>query len=80
MEDDDLIHRQKDKKDGRLVKICLTKLGIKKKKIAKRVVREFNEFVIQRIQPEHLNSYYQVMNDILNLTEEYRTTKLPHGK
>lgn len=75
MEKEKLICREKDTSDGRLVKICLTEKGLEKKRVAKKVVREFNDFIIQRIQAGKLASYYEVMHDIFNLTEEYRTLK-----
>lgn len=71
MEESDLICRKKDKTDGRLVKIHLTSKGKSKKKIAKKVVKEFNEFLISRIDESKIETYKEVMSDILQLTEEY---------
>lgn len=76
MEVDGLICRKKDKSDGRLVKIHLTELGIKKQKIAKKVVREFNEHILKNIDPKKIDCYREVMSDILSLTEEYSNKKL----
>lgn len=76
MEVDGLICRKKDKSDGRLVKIYLTELGIQKQKIAKKVVREFNEHILKNIDPKKIECYREVMQDILGLTEQYSIKKL----
>ena len=76
MEVDGLICRKKDHSDGRLVKIHLTELGIAKQKVAKKVVREFNEHILSNIDPKKIESYREVMEDILSLTEEYSNKKL----
>ncbi len=76
MENNNLIIRKKDKSDGRLVKIHLTEKGISKQKIAKKVVREFNEFLIQNIDSQKIIAYKEVMKDIFQLTEEYSNKKL----
>ncbi len=75
MESEGLICRVKDKHDGRQVNICLTEIGRAKKKIAKQVVRQFNEHIIKNIDPQHLDCFYQVMQDISGLTEEYKNQK-----
>ena len=49
MEEDGLICRKKESTDGRQVIIHLTTKGIQKKKIARKVVREFNEYIIKHI-------------------------------
>lgn len=71
MEENHLICRKKDKSDGRLVKIHLTSKGKSKKKVAKKVVREFNEFLISNIDSEKIDTYKEVMREILKLTETY---------
>lgn len=76
MEDDQLIVRKNDEKDGRLVRIHLTKTGNEKKKVAKKVVREFNQYILENLQQKKLNSFFNVMEDIGNLTEEYRNLKI----
>lgn len=76
MESDKLICRVKDKIDGRQVNICLTAKGREKKKIAKKVVKEFNEHIIKHIELDKLNCFYEVMQDINSLTEEYRNQNI----
>ncbi|MEQ8910628.1 MAG: MarR family transcriptional regulator [Vicingaceae bacterium] len=76
MEDEGLICRIKDEQDGRQVNICLTEEGQKKKKVAKQVVKQFNEHILSNIDAEHLSCFYQVMQDINGLTEDYRNKKI----
>lgn len=73
MEEEGMICRKSDLKDGRLVKIHLTKKGKVKKEIAKKVVVEYNNFLLQSINPNDLACYYQVMQSINQLTEEYKS-------
>ena len=75
MEDDLLIQRKKDVKDGRMVKIHLTEKGIEKSKIAKRVVKEFNQFIIDNMGGKELENYFQCMKKINMVTEEYKIEK-----
>lgn len=75
METEGLICRKKVKGDGRLVNIHLTEKGVQKKRIAKKVVREFNEFILEKIEPKKLNAYYEVMQDVVSLTEIYKNKK-----
>ncbi len=76
MEKQELIFREKDKKDKRFVKIFLTDKGIEKQRISKKVVREFNEFIIDKIGKDKLHVYYEVMEDILQFTDTYHQNKL----
>lgn len=75
MEDSGLIYREKSETDGRLVNIHLTEKGSKKKEISKEVVREFNEFIKSRLSAEKEKVFFEVMHDIVGLTEEYRKIK-----
>lgn len=76
METDGLICRVKDELDGRQVNICLTEKGQEKKKIAKSVVKKFNEHIVNNVDKTHLKCFYEVMHSISDLTEEYRNKKL----
>lgn len=75
MEEDKLIFRKKDGLDGRLVFIQLTEKGREKKNVAKKVVREYNEFILQNVNQNHLSSFFSVMENIGSLTEEYKNLK-----
>ena len=76
MEEDDLICRKSDEKDGRLVFIHLTEEGMKKKKIAKKVVKDFNQFILENVNKKHLSSFFSIMENIGTLTEEYKNLKI----
>lgn len=76
MEDDGLIYRKSDKNDRRSVIIHLTQEGKKKKRVAKKVVKEFNQYIIDRLNRPKLESFFSVMQDIGELTEEYRNLKI----
>lgn len=75
MEDAGLIFRKKSDADRRLVNIHLTKLGRDKKLISKKVVREFNDFIKKQLSEEKQKIFFEVMNEIVSLTEEYKKIK-----
>lgn len=75
MEDDGLISRQKSIDDGRLVNIFLTPKGREKKNITKKVVREYNQFILDNIPKDKQSIFFEVMSDIKKLTEEYQKIK-----
>lgn len=76
MEKEELIFRKKEKSDKRLVKIHLTAKGEEKKKIAKKVVKDFNEFLIERLSTKELENYFNSIQSINTITEEYKQLKL----
>ena len=76
MESDDLIYKKKCGNDWRSVKIHLTKKGEEKKKIARKVVIEFNEYMIDSIDKSDLKKYFDTMQSITEITEEYKNLKL----
>lgn len=75
LEDKKLIYREKDAKDGRMVRIFLTKEGVEKRKIAKKVVSGFNELIAQEI-PQTKLSVFDVMHDINKVIEKYKEENL----
>ncbi|MAY84541.1 MAG: MarR family transcriptional regulator [Flavobacteriales bacterium] len=76
MEEEKLICRKDDAHDKRSVRIHLTDKGREKKIVAKKVVKEFNEYIIDRLNKNKLNSFFSVMQDIGELTEEYKNLKI----
>jgi DNA-binding MarR family transcriptional regulator len=76
MEGDNLIYKKKCENDGRSVKIHLTEKGLKKKKIARNVVLEFNEYMLERIDQSDLKQYFETMRSITKITEDYKKLKL----
>jgi len=72
MEDHQLIYKSKDSNDGRSVMIYLTEKGKKQKEIAKKVVKDFNAFILDRLDREQVKSYFELMHSINEYTEEYK--------
>jgi DNA-binding MarR family transcriptional regulator len=64
MEKKKLIERKRDLNDGRLVKIFLTPLGLKKQEIAKNTVKAFNQLIHGRIPKEKLEVFKEVIEQI----------------
>ncbi len=75
MEEAGLIERKGDKSDGRMVRIHLTEEGITKKRIAKQVVKELNEYIIKNIPQKNLDIYFEVMGNINELIANYKENK-----
>lgn len=69
MENKKLIIRRRDSSDGRLVKIFLTPLGIKKQEIAKNTVRSFNQLIHGRIPREKLQVFKEVIEEIQEIIQ-----------
>ena len=75
MENSGLIERKGDKSDGRMVRIHLTEEGVRKKQIAKQVVKDLNEYIIENIPQKKLETYFEVMGNINDLIANYKETK-----
>ncbi len=72
LEENNLIYREKDKKDKRMVRTFLTSEGVKKRKIAKKMVKGFNDLIRQKIPQSKLSLFNEVMLDINKSIEEYK--------
>lgn len=70
IEEKGLIYKAKDPKDGRSVRVYLTKLGYEKKGIAIETVRAFNNIVFKNISKEKLNVFFEVIGKINELIEQ----------
>ncbi len=64
MEEKGLIYKQQDKQDKRSVRIFLTEEGKRKKDIARKTVRGFNEEMQKIIPQEDLEAFFRVMNTV----------------
>ncbi len=60
MEKDGLIYRKTDEKDKRKVLIYLTDDGVKKRRVAKQVVLDFNDHIISKIPKGKLKTFFEV--------------------
>ncbi len=66
------IYREVNASDKRSVKVYLTPLGVEKRKLAKDVVRSFNEFLESRIPEEERAQLIQSLKKINALTASYQ--------
>ncbi len=64
LEEKDLIYRQADDYDKRMVRIFLTEEGLKKKARSKEVVIGFNKEVYSSIPQEKLDTFFEVIDQI----------------
>lgn len=67
MEELKLITKKKDKKDGRLVRIFLTKLGKEMRVTSRESVINFNNEVRNVVSDEKLEIFFEVMGTINNM-------------
>lgn len=70
MEDKGYLYRQADPKDGRVMRIFLTKEGTKKRELAKIGVVAFNKAVRELVPKEKLDIYLEVANTINELIDK----------
>ncbi|MFL5762499.1 MAG: MarR family winged helix-turn-helix transcriptional regulator [Bacteroidia bacterium] len=70
LEDEKLIIRKTDKNDKRKVKIMLTPKGKENKELSKKIVRNFNQDIENRIGKARMEDFLKTINDIVALAEE----------
>lgn len=72
MEDLGLIYRKADPDDKRSVKIFLTETGKEKRKMAKDVVRKFNEYLNDRISESERKQLIETLGKVNELALAYK--------
>lgn len=70
LEDEKLIIRKADKEDKRKVKLLLTQKGKENKELAKKIVRNFNAEIENKIGKNKIDEFLKIVNDIISLAEE----------
>jgi DNA-binding MarR family transcriptional regulator len=70
MEEDGLIFRRSDERDGRKVLICLTEKGKEKRRLARQAVLELNEGVMAVVGEQRMQDFFRTMNDINRYIEK----------
>ena len=70
LEDKKWIERSANYEDKRVVKIFLTEIGKKKRDQAKKGVIAFNKLIYDRIDPEKLSVFFDVMTSVNKVLEE----------
>jgi len=74
MEDAGLIYRAASPEDKRSVKVFLTDFGKEKRKVAKDVVRSFNEYLNNNLTVQEKNGLVQTLQKLNKLTLAYTVT------
>lgn len=69
MEQQGLINRVQDAVDKRVVNVTLTPKGVAQRRIARDEVRAHNEKLYAAIDPNELEVFFKVLNQIYDLTE-----------
>ena len=75
LEDNGYIYKEKTTNDKREVIIKLTDKGLVNRNLSKEVVVNFNKKVVERISPEKMAIFKEVMQDILKITNELNNKK-----
>ena len=70
MENQGLIRREPNPEDGRGVLIRLTKEGLEKRSLSRKVVIQFNQVIESAVSPEDLESFFKVIELILQKVQE----------
>ncbi|HEY0030613.1 MAG TPA: MarR family winged helix-turn-helix transcriptional regulator [Bacteroidia bacterium] len=70
LEEEKLIVRKADKTDKRKVKLMLTQKGKENKELAKKIVRNFNSEIENRIGRNRIEDFLKTINDIIAIAEE----------
>ncbi|NPA69145.1 MAG: winged helix-turn-helix transcriptional regulator [Chlorobi bacterium] len=70
MEDQKLIFKKVDDNDKRIMKIFLTDCGIEKRKTVKKIVIDFNEKLLKKVNKSDLKTFYKVLKTINELAYE----------
>lgn len=69
------IYKEKDPNDGRIMRIKLSKEGVKKREMTKQAVLAFNNALYDRIPKEKLTSFYEVIDHINEYIDEFKATE-----
>ena len=75
LEDNGYIYKEKTTNDKREVIIKQTDKGLINRNLSKEVVVNFNKKVVERISPEKMAIFKEVMQDILKITNELNNKK-----
>ncbi len=75
LEDNGYIYKEKTTTDRREVIIKLTEKGLNYRNVSKEIVINFNKAILERISPDKLNVFKEVMTEIQNITNEFNKNK-----
>mgnify|MGYP003602772555 FL=1 len=75
LEDNGYIYKEKTTTDKREVIIKLTDKGLKSRNLSKEVVVNFNQKVVERIDPEKFQIFKEVMSEVMKIAYEMNSKK-----
>lgn len=75
LEDNGYIYKEKTTTDKREVIIKLTDKGLKSRNLSKEVVVNFNQKVVERIDPEKFQIFKEVMSEVMKIANEINSKK-----
>lgn len=75
LEDNGYIYKEKTTQDKREVIIKLTDKGLNSRNLSKEVVLNFNKKVMEKITPEKMDTFKEVMADILQIANDLNNKK-----
>lgn len=70
MEEKGLIYREKDTVDRRVVNLFLTEEGLELKKISKKMIVDYNNYIFSHIDKEEIDTFFRVIEKINILTND----------
>ncbi len=80
MEDQDLIFKEVHENDKRIMKIFLTEYGVKKRKLVREILINFNQKLNKIISKKELKIFYKVINAINDLAYQENPAKINNNK
>lgn len=80
MEDKGLIYREKDTVDRRVVNLFLTEKGAELKKISKKLVLDYNNYIFSHIEESEKEIFFKVIEKINALTNDIATATFFEGE
>ena len=75
LEDNGYIYKEKTTTDKREVIIKLTDKGLNSRNMSKEVVVNFNKKVMEKISPEKLEIFKEVMSEIMKISNDLNNKK-----
>ena len=78
--DQDLIFKEVDENDKRIMKIFLTEYGVKKRKLVREILINFNQKLNKIISKKELKIFYKVINAINDLAYQENPAKINNNK
>ncbi|MCB9187290.1 MAG: MarR family transcriptional regulator [Flavobacteriales bacterium] len=72
MEEKGFVYRKKDSADKRMAYVCLTEMGKEKREIALRAVFRLEKAIINQLDQQKLDAFFEVARHIPNAIDEFK--------